>query len=51
MGVSDDASDLVGGFSITSPEYAFSGPERERQMAEILMELVNKYELELSPSR
>lgn len=50
VGVSEASSDLVGGFSVTGPKHALSGPEREQQVADILIELVGEYELELSLS-
>jgi len=46
-----DIGNLVGGFSITGTKHSLSGSEREQQVAEILIELVDEHELELSSSR
>lgn len=51
VAATEQSGDVIGGFSITGPKHSFTGPERERQMAEGLIELVNEYELELSLSR
>jgi DNA-binding IclR family transcriptional regulator len=51
VGVSEESSDLIGGFSVAGPKHSLSGPEREEQVAEVLLELVGEYELELSLSR
>ena len=50
IGVSatEKSGNVIGGFSITGPKHSFTGPERERQLADIVTELVNEYELELS---
>jgi len=51
VAATEQSGDVVGGFSITGPKHSFTGPERERQVAEGLIELVDEYELELSLSR
>lgn len=39
---------VVGGFSITGPKHPFVSSNRERELADSVMEIVNEYELELS---
>lgn len=51
VAATEQSGDVIGGFSITGPKHSFTGSDRERQMAEELIELVNEYELELSLSR
>ncbi|WP_049903781.1 IclR family transcriptional regulator [Halococcus agarilyticus] len=48
VAATEQSGDVIGGFSITGPKHSFAGSERERQLAEVLTELVSEYELELS---
>lgn len=45
------SGDLIGGFSITGPEHALTGGNRESQPADVIQEIVDEYELEASLSR
>lgn len=51
VAATEQSGDVIGGFSITGPKHSFIGTERERQLAEQIIELVDEYELELSLSR
>ena len=51
VAATEQNGNIIGGFSITGPKHSFTGPKREKQLAETLIELVNEYELELSLSR
>lgn len=44
----EQSGTVIGGFSITGPKHSFTGSNRERQLADVVTELVNEYELELS---
>jgi DNA-binding IclR family transcriptional regulator len=50
VAATEQSGDVIGGFSITGPKHSLTGPGREEQMGEVLIELVNEYELELSLS-
>lgn len=44
----EKSGSVIGGFSISGPEQSFTGKEREQELADVLTELVNEYELDLS---
>lgn len=44
----DDSGSVVGAFSITGPKHAFTGDERERELADVVTDLTGEYELEVS---
>lgn len=44
----DESGAVVGAFSITGPKHAFTGEDRERELADIVTGLTGEYELELS---
>lgn len=48
VAATEQSGDVIGAFSITGPRHSFTGPNRERQLAETVMETVKEYELELS---
>jgi len=50
VAATEQSGDVIGGFSITGPKHSLTGPGREGQMGEVIIELVNEYELELSLS-
>jgi DNA-binding IclR family transcriptional regulator len=51
VAATEQSGDVIGGFSVAGPKHSFTGSEREQQLAEVLTELVNEYELGLSLSR
>lgn len=48
VAATEQSGNVIGGFSITGPKNSFTGSEKERQLADVVTELVNEYELELS---
>lgn len=44
------SGEMIGGFSIAGPKHSLTGEQREREMAQAVIELVDEYELELSLS-
>lgn len=51
VAATEQSGDVIGAFSITGPKHSLTGSDREHQLAESLIELVNEYELELSLSQ
>lgn len=50
VAATEQSGELIGGFSITGPKHSLTGEQREREMAQAVIELVDEYELELSLS-
>lgn len=42
------SGEVIGAFSVTGPEHAVTGPDREAQLADAVTEIVEEYELELA---
>lgn len=51
VAATDQSGEVIGGFSITGPEHSVLGQEREREMVQAVIELIDEYELELSLSK
>lgn len=41
------SGNIIGAFSVTGPKNSFTGEEREREIAESVLEIVDEYELEI----
>lgn len=50
MAATEQSGNVIGGFSITGPEYPFSNPDTEKRLVATITEIVNEYELDLSLS-
>ena len=50
VAATEQSGELIGGFSIAGPKHSLTGEQREREMAQAVIELINEYELELSLS-
>ncbi|WP_424005201.1 IclR family transcriptional regulator (plasmid) [Haloarcula salina] len=48
VAATEQSGSVIGGFSITGPKHSFTEENRERQLADAVMEVVSEYELELS---
>lgn len=48
VAATEQSGNVIGGFSISGPEHAFTGAEKERKLAKEVTGAVNEYELDLS---
>jgi len=51
VAATEQSGEVIGGFSITGPKHSLLGQEREEEMVQAVIELVDEYELELSLSQ